>query len=319
MSGLRPAAPLAAALVLAGCLDPRVSDEPGPPGLLLPAGSPVPSAHDDSTIDRQIDGDDGVDDEVPLIHGFAGGEAMSYWDFGTAPAFAAPLFLLVRARPGGVLEPIDHPGIIDTIPGESGYSPFRAVLALQVTELYQGELMTSFAAVQEAEDLGLVEKPVLEVDAVDSPVVARGVTLESAGGAAPAPLFWKGMSVDSYDLGRFALAPPASLPAQPRYALHREGDEPLSEVLRGGDITGDGDRNDTNDVFAARAGQPEYSPACRTIEVSVARATPAIDTFADETMSDISAATDLFDPDAVAGTVVGYVETDDLRNCPQPR
>ncbi len=312
-----------AALTAAGCLDPRVSDEPGLPGLILPAGSLVPSAHDDRTIDRQIGQNDGVDGQIPLIHGFAAGEPIAAWDLGPAPEFAAPLFVLVRDAGGGEIEPVDHPSIIEAIPGDAGYSPYWAVLEVKVTELYSGELLTSFAAVQEAERLGLVEAPVQKDEAVNGPVVARGVSLEVGGEAGllapPSRFFWEGLSVDHYDFGPTAIEDRAVVPVRSRYVLHREGREPLSEVVRGVDITKDGDLNDTNDIFTDRAGQDDFSPLCRTVEVAIAQGTEAIDTFMDQSMSAIRAATDLFDPDAVEGIVIGFQETDQLRNCPQQR
>jgi hypothetical protein len=312
----------AAALVLAGCLDPLVSDEPGLPGLVLPAGSEVPSAHDDPNIEGLIEDGDGVADLVPLIHGFAAGQPVVYWDFGPAPDVAAPLFMLVRDD-GGEMVQVDHPTIIDEIPGDPAYSPFWAVLTVKVTDLYDGELLTSFGAVQEAEQLGLVEAPQLQSFAVNCPAVARDVSLEVDEGAEPVPptshFFWRGMTVDYYDFGPFAVEPGERPVDSPRYLLRREGGEPLNEIVRGVDITGDGDRNDTNDVFSARAGEERFSPLCRTVSVAVAAATASIDSSGDETMAAISRATDLFDPDAVAGTVVAFTETEDLRNCPQQR
>jgi hypothetical protein len=311
-----------AAFALAGCLDAQVSDEPGLPGLILPAGSAVPSAHDDSSIDRQIDDNDGVGEVVPLISGFAGGEPVAYWDFGPAPEFAAPIFVLVAEDAGGELAPIAHPTIIDAIPGDPAYSPYWTLLLLKVTAVYQGELLTSFAAVQEAEQLGLVEAPLLQEEAVNCPAVASGVTLELGGGAElppPSAFYWQGMTVSYYDFGRFALERSAVVPADARYLLRREGSEPLSEVVRGVDMTGDGDATDTNDVFAHRAGQPDFSPLARTVDVAVAAATDSIDTSGDQTQAEIRAATQLFDPDAVEDTVVGFTETDELRNLPQQR
>ncbi len=259
---------------------------------------------------------------MPLIHGFAGGQPIVYWDFGPSPDLAAPLFRLVRDD-GGELVPIDHPTIIDEIPGDPDYSPFWAVLTVQVTDLYDGELLTSFAAVQEAEQLGLVEAPLLQPVAVNCPAVARDVTLEVGGEAEPVAaashFFWRGMTVNYYDFGAFAVEPGDRPEDSPRYLLRREGGEPLSETVRGVDITGDGDVNDTNDVFPARAGEEGFSPLCRTVTVAVPAATQSIDSSADETMAAIRTATDLFAPDAVEGTVVAYDETEDLRNCPQQR
>jgi hypothetical protein len=53
--------------------------------------------------------------------------------------------------------------------------------------------------------------------------------------------------------------------------------------------------------------------------VVIADEVEAIDTLADQDMSSIRAASDLFDPDPVDGVVVAYEETEDLRNCAQQR
>jgi hypothetical protein len=314
---------IACAILVPACIEPRVSDEPGLPGLILPPGSTVPSAHDDPVIERQIDMNDGVGDEVLRVNGFASGESVTYWDLGPAPDFAAPIFVLFRAGEAGELEPIDHPPIIDAVPGDVGYSPFWAAFALVVTDDYQDEVLTSFAAVQEAEQLDLVEPPELLDVGFNCPVVASDVTVEVGEGqpplAAQSQFFWRGMTVHYYDFGRFALEEDADVPVSPRYVIRREGSEPLSEIARGVDITGDGDVNDTNDVFAQRFDEPGFSPLCATVEVAVVVDTPAIDSSGDETMSSIRAATDLFDPDAIPDRVVAFEETEDLRNCPQQR
>jgi hypothetical protein len=46
-----------------------------------------------------------------------------------------------------------------------------------------------------------------------------------------------------------------------------------------------------------------------------AGATSSIDTTGDDTMADLRAASQLFAPAPVAGTVVGFRVTDELRNC----
>jgi hypothetical protein len=257
---------------------------------------------------------------VRLVHGFAGGAPVAYRDFGPAPNVAAPLFVLVREGAGGS-ERIDHPTIIDAIPGDPGYSPFWAVLEVRVTDAYDGELITSFAAVQEAEQLGLVEAPQQTRAAVNCPVVAGGVTVEVGGGdtvGANARFFWDGRTVDYFDLGDMPLEAGSRVPDDPRYVIRRRGDEPLSEPARRVDLTGDGDRDDTNDVLA-RTSEEGGSPLCRTVDVVVEVGTEAIDTFADQSMSAIRAEADLFDPDPIDGVVVAYDETEDLRNCAQQR
>ena len=319
---MRRAAAIAAAILAPACIEPQVSDEPGLPGLILPAGSEVSSAHDDPVIERQIDQNDGLGDEILRVHGFAGGASVTYWDFGPAPDFAAPLFVLFRAGEGGELEPLAHPPVIDAIPGDTGYSPFWATFALVVTDDYQDELLTSFAAVQEAEQLDLIEPPQLLEVGVNCPVVSRDVTLEVGDGElvpASSRFFWRGMTVDYYDFGRFTLEEDADVTESPRYVIRREGEEPLSEVVRRLDITGDGDVNDTNDVLAHRFDEPGFSPLCATVNVAVVGDTASIDSSGDETMSSIQAATDLFDPDPIPERVVAFEPTEDLRNCPQQR
>lgn len=314
------AALAASSPALPGCLDPLADDDLGPSGFILPSGAEVPSAHGDPVIDRQIDQNDGVDDVVRLVHGFAGGAPVAYRDFGPAPNVAAPLFVLVRDGAGG-REPIDHPTIIDVIPGDPGYSPFWAVLEVRVTDAYDGELITSFAAVQEAEQLGLVAAPQQTGAAVNRPVVAGGVTVEIGGGetvGANARSFWEGRTVDCVDLGDMPLEAGSRVPDDARHVIRRRGDEPLSEPTRRVDLTGDGDRDDSNDVLA-RTSEEGGSPLCRTVDVVVAAETEAIDTFADQSMSSVRAATDLFDPDPIEGVVVAYEETEDLRNCAQQR
>lgn len=308
------------ALPAVGCLDPLTDDELGPSGFILPAGASVASAHDDPAIERQIDQNDGVGDVVPLVHGFAGGGPVAFRDFGPAPDVAAPLFVLVREGAGG-RERIDHPTIIDAIPGDPGYSPFWAVLEVPVTDAYGGELITSFAAVQEAERLGLVEAPRQTGAAVNCPVVGGGVTVEVGGGdavRANARFFWQGRTVDYFDLGEMPLEAGSRVAEGLRYVIRRRGDEPLSEPVRRVDLTGDGDRDDSNDVLAG-TGQEGGSPLCRAVDVVVEAGTEAIDTFADQTMSAIRAETDLFDPEPIEGVVVAYEETEDLRNCARQR
>lgn len=319
VSPLRVSALLLAAAASA-CLDPLVSDEPGLPGLILPRDAAVPSIHDDRGLERQIDLYDGVPGMVPLVNAFAEDVEIAYWDFGPAPSFAAPLFRLVRRTAGGALEPVaEHPTIIESIPGQPGYSPFWAVLDVAVTDLYDGELLISFEAVQEAQRLGLVESPAARDPAVNCPVVAADVTLELGDGPAPrmGTAFWEGWRVDYYDFGEMAVER-AAPPVRPRYVLHRVGDEPVSEVLRGIDLNGDGDRNDTNDVLTGRPGLDDYSPLCETVEVAVVDETVLIDnTTADVPRSTVRAAADLVVGPDTTEAVAGIRATGELRNCPQ--
>jgi hypothetical protein len=314
--------PPVALLALGGCLEPRVSDEIVQPKLILPAGSVVPSIYD--TADgAAIEAADGVDGVVPLLSGFSGGAPVRFWDFGPAPDHVAPLFRLVR-KVGDALEPIAHPPIFGAIPGDPTYSPFWFVYQVQVGPSYNGELITSTAALNEAQARGLVLSPKSSPGQVDCPIVGQDVTLEVGGGQPPlAPtgiFYYEGHSGLYFDFGHAALAAGAAVPTADVYELRREGGDPISEPLRGVDLDRDGDAGDTNDIFPALPGDETYSPRCRIVQITVPATTAAIDTTRDQTRSDIRAVSDLFtDGQPIAGTVLGIAATERAFNCPQQR
>jgi hypothetical protein len=304
------------------CLDPLVSDEVAEKGLVLPAGTEVPSAHDTPAIESQIATNDGVPALIPLLSAFTDGVPSKFWDFGPTPDFAAPIFILANLDDQGVFQKIDHNSIIDSIPGQPGYSPFWTVLYLEVTDAYDGELITSFAAIEEAQRLGLINAPVLASSALNCPVVAADVLLEVGGVADPVgaetQLYWQGMRVGAFNLGPMAVLDSTVVPTAPMYVLAREGQAALSEPERGVDITGDGDIRDSNNILTGARSDEAYTPRCRRVEVTLASdIDQLIDITLDETSSAISRATDLFNPGPVAGTVVAFDETDQFINCPQ--
>jgi len=312
---------LAACFALSGCLDPLVDDDVPPQGLVLPAGTAVPNAHDDPEIDNQIAANDGVDGEVKLLSGFAHGQTVRYWNFGPTPSIAAPIFVLIDGDGNFV----DHNTVVETIPGDQGYSPYWAVFTVQVTDQYNGELLTSIAAIREAEELGLVHPPVRQDFAVNCPAVANGVTLDIGTGTPKEPdkwFYWQGQRIKYYDLGLMPLDQGVIVPDVPVYVLRREGGEPLSEPRRGIDITGDGDTVDTNDLFTNEPFEINpttnaLSPLCRTVYVAVPSTYGSIDTSGDESVADFRTATDVFNPDPVPGNVIAFEETNELWNCAQ--
>jgi hypothetical protein len=306
------------AVACAGCLGPQVSDEIGGADGILPAGSTVPDAT--GALAARIAANDQVDGSVPRLSAFADGKPAHVWDLGTAPDFATPVFVLVRETGPGQYVRLDHPPILDSIPGAPTYSPFASLFYVEVTDRYQGELLTSAYAVQEAVDGGLVMAPFVAKHGVHMPVVAADVTLDAGGGTTVAPngrAYYKGAQVACFDFGDLALPDGVHVAELPRYVLHRDGEEPLSEPLRHVDMDGDGDTLDTNDVYALAPADAGYTPRRRTIEVSIAPGTSSIDTTRDETMAAIDDATQLFDPDPVAGTVLAFDSTDDVRDLPQ--
>lgn len=298
------------------CLDPLASDAVQGSGEILPAGTIVPALDAPGLVDL-----DGVDDLVVLESAFAEGVPVRGWDFGPAPSFAAPLFALVERDAQGELARIDHNTIISVLPGDPGYSPFWAVLMLEVTARYAGEILPSFAAVDQAIALGLVEPPVLQPLAVNCPVVAANVRIEVGGGATMPPnaaFYYEGRTVPYFDFGLMPLVDRSTVPEQHGYQLRREGQEPLSEIARNIDMTGDGDTNDTNDIYAQRPDVSTSTPLVRRVLVVVPESTSSIDVTRDETQATLTSASQLFDPDP-RPTVVGYEVSDELHNRPGQR
>lgn len=306
-----------------GCIGPQVSDELALHPDIVAAGALVPAAGDDPALVAQLDANDGIGRVVPLVNGFAAGAPTRTWDFGPAPTFAAPLFVLAARGSDGELAPIAHNTIVEAIPGDPGYSPFWAVFFVEITDAYAGERLTSFEAIGSAVTAGLVEPPIAMAVAVNCPAVAPDVVLELGGGAAPLPppsnFYYRGRTVTYYDLGPMPIGMDrVTVPESRRYVLRREGEEPLSEPIRNIDIVGDGDLADTNDIYERAATDAARSPLCRTVDVAVTSAMASIDTSGDDAVADLQSASQLFAPDPTA-IVRAYSITDDLRNCPAQR
>jgi len=305
-------------LALAGCIGPRVEDEDEDDGI-VPAGTVLPEAGPE--LDAKIAAHDQVDGIVPRGSAFGGGAALHVWDLGTAPDFAAPLFVLVRETGPDMYERVDHPPIAGAVPGDAGYSPYWLLFYVEVTDAYRGQLFTDAYALREAEEQGLVEPPTITKQAIDAPIVAAGVQLD-VGGAPLAPagrMIYEGSLVRYFDLGAIATEAGARVADTPRYVVRRDGSEPLNESLRHVDLDGDGDLFDSNDVYAVRAGEAGYTARCRTVEVAVPSSIASIDTSHDEAVADLKDATQLFAPAPVAGTVLAYDVTDEIRHCAQQR
>lgn len=320
------ALPMALSLIaITGCLGPQVDDTVIGTNLVLPAGTPIPTVYEDSALNERIASADGVDDLVPLIHGFADGQATSYWDFGPAPEIAAPLFYFMDP---GTSEPIEHPALVDVMPGDTGYSPYWAVFFVNITDAYDGELITSIGAMEEAQRLGLIEAPVASGRYANCPIVASEVMLEMLDGSVIAADSWgfiKGERVAWYDMvglmGATELPELAedgiTVPADDLYRLRREGGEPLSEPSRRVDMTGDGDAFDSNDILSMRV--DPVTQRRTIVSVVVPASYQSIDTSMDQDVADFTTASDLFDivdgeRVAQAGNVIAYEVVEESRN-----
>lgn len=178
-------------LLAAGCLDPLSEDVAGTSVHVLPAGAAVPGVEDDAELVHQIATHDGLDDRdledsggvVERIDGWSNGAPIRYWSFGPAPGFGASIYQLVDDD-----GPIDHPYLLDSLPGEPAYSPIRRIQEVPVTAAYGGERLTTMRALSDAIELGLIEEPVPAGTWFDGPVVPPGVVLSVADGVTAAPI-----------------------------------------------------------------------------------------------------------------------------------
>jgi hypothetical protein len=305
-----------------GCLGPQVSDDPAPSGDIVAAGTQVPSIDSDDEDAATLAASDNVDGTVPLLTAFADGATTHAWDFGPAPSFAAPMFVLMTRATDGTLTPTGHNPIVGALAGEATYSPFWSVFALVVTDSYHGELITSTTAIDEAVRDGLVEAPLAQSVAFDRPMVATDVELDVGTGQPIRPttfFYYEHKTVPYFDFGEMPIDQAVNVPIDTRYVLARQGELPLSEPIRGVDMDRDGDIVDSNDIYAHAAADPDRSPLCRTVNVVVETSISSIDTSGDDTVADLRTAAQLFDPSPVTPTVVAFTSTDEVRNCPQQR
>lgn len=303
-------------LLLVACLDPLVSDQVERPDLILPPGTEPPLLADDPLARDALDALDGVSGTlIPLRTGFAHGARVLYWDFGPASPAPIPLYLLVQETPEGPFEtpsgrfaPVPgHPPLFDAIPGDPGYSPWWTMVLVPVTDRYDGEVLASFSAIDEAYRVGLVGLPIILPTAINCPVVLPEARLETLPGDAdslrePNRAYYKGKTVHYFSFTAMAVDG-LRVPAPSAYLLRREGGEPLSEIDRGVDMTRDGDLTDTNDLFAAAPGDDDYSDMVTLVDAVVSDG-DYIDTSKSDARSDLMDADQLYagnhpDPDRV--------------------
>jgi hypothetical protein len=239
-------------LLLSACLE-RAEDQerPGYSVHVLPRGAHVADVMDDEVLTMRVANNAGATGPlVPLHTGFAAGEEVLYWDFGAQPSSVEPVWILQRSGDGGP-EPIDHPPIVDSLPGDDSYSPFRAIFTIDVTSAYDGEQLTSLAAIEDAIDMGLVGEPVPTGTFVSWPIVPADFTLErrDAEPMTSRPLFGKG-----HRARYLPLSEPApferSVSSSTAYELRPQDQLALlDEAAREEDLNADGDQLDSNVIF----------------------------------------------------------------------
>jgi hypothetical protein len=309
--------------LLASCLDPLVSDYVPLRAYDIFSMDEVPLLETDEALTEQTDEYDGVDRVIPRLSAFADGERVWYWPFGPAPATAIPIYILADRTADGELVPREeHLPIIDSMPGDEGYSPFWEIFFLVVTDTYDGQIMASFSAVQSAQLLGVIEEPHRPWLYINCPVVHPDVRLETRNGLkAPSLAYYRNLRVPIFTFETLPVNKDGSIVVREALVLRREGGELLEEAWRGVDMTGDGDTNDGNTIFRVGLGSDDYTPLWQTVNTVVPADTESIDTSQDETDAEYQEFTDLFTASddglqPIVGHVVAFEVTDTLLNCP---
>jgi hypothetical protein len=188
---------------------------PLPVANVLPKGTQIPSVALNSDLTNQIALNDGLNTTTLMENtniivrgtgGFAAdGFVVKYWAFGNADRAPAPIYVFgVGAPTSASFTPLpDHPPLAETVPGDTDYEPIHAIFNVEVTDKYDGQKITTLAALSDAIDLQLVEAPVAINVFVNWPIVRPGLRLEigSSAAVAPTPVYAHGYVVDSFPLG----------------------------------------------------------------------------------------------------------------------
>ncbi|MBT9556122.1 MAG: hypothetical protein IV100_08845 [Myxococcales bacterium] len=313
-----------ATTLLTGCLDPLVDDTVPKVAVTFPAPEEVPDIDSKPAWLAAIDAGDQLERRIVRRSAFAGGKRIWYWNVGFVDGSTLPLYALVEKGADGTTTALPHPYIVDAIPGDPGYTPIWTIHFVPVTDLWAGEAITSVAALQDAQEAGLVGEPEDTGLIGDCLIVHPDVVLETRDGDVPAGrAYYRGVKVPLHGLGNFTKAGEnATAPISRVFQLRREGEEPIDERARGVDLTGDGDANDSNNLFPFGPGHPSETPVWQLVRVVVPKETVSIDTNQDEKLSDIKASSDVFDTaedgtiSPIAGKVVAFEVTPFIINCP---
>jgi hypothetical protein len=282
---------------------------------LRPEHAAIEPVEADERMRKRIDSKDNVDGmQVPLRSAFADGHDIRYFDFGALDAMAAPkpLWRFRRRGVDGTPEDFGHLDLVDSAPGDTGYSPLRALYQVIVTPAYAGERITSFDALEDALEIGLVEEPVALGSYAACPILLADTALEANEGAPPPlatrQLYYRGHVASCVGVvneagdGTLAFDERGMVPSASAYALRRQNENrALDETLWQADLNQDGDTRDSNLVLALRPGAVAY----RMYDVTV----PPVYTFGAS-----RAESDLFERQmlglhALDGRVIAYADS----------
>ena len=206
---------LAGTLAAAGAacrLDPLVSDTPGASATIQPADAVIKLVSDNSELTTQITLNDSLDTKALAASGnliargtgFSNTVSVPFWSFGVTNRAPAPVYVFGTGDPTTTaFVQNSHLPLVGAVPGDTEYSPVHNIYRVQVTDKYQGEKITTTAALSDAVELGLVAQPVAIKAFINMPLVRPGTKLDvgTGGPALPGAVYAHGYVVDAYRLG----------------------------------------------------------------------------------------------------------------------
>jgi hypothetical protein len=307
VSYLRPlfrTASLLAVCALGACLKPETDDGMLYSSYVLSAGAKVPRLEDDMGAGKKLDANDGLNGTtVPLHTGYVAGKEVQYWDLGTVAALAAKPMWIFRRKGDQASEEVGHFNLIDSIPGDTPYTPLRQLYVVYVTPAYDGQVITSLRALEDAVDLKLVEAPVPQTHFVNC-VVTLSTMQRQVGGdmVGPGPAYYRGKIVYQFCIGGFesgvgalTLNKDGTVTPGNAYMVRRQNEgQPLDEALFKMDFNADEDMLDSNVIYDSNVRDMTYTSVWRSLDVLVP---------SDYKFGDAKAESDLFTK--MSGQLVG--------------
>ena len=309
--------PLTLSILLGGCLE--ASDEEVLPFDVF-AGDDVGAP----TVSELPDFDSRVDQftqRIDYLRGFADGRPIWYWNVdGANSRVIAPALFIVDQTGVRLQAPI-----IDSLPGDLGYSPWWRVIEYEVTSAWSGEVFTSRAAADAGARAGLLEGPFESSEVLNAPVSVPDVTADDGVRIAvrTSTVWYRGAVGRWVPFNQdYRLTPGIrQMPTLPKYILQRIDETfPIYEFLADVDLNGDNVLNDSNNIFAVDVTSDDYTPLWFAASVRTTPDYPSIDTPLVDRAVGLSAEAQFFDPDTgvILSDQVVSVELDENRlvNCP---
>lgn len=299
---------LASLGAIAGCrLGPLVDDQPGASASILPKGTVVPIVTTNKDLANQIAVNDGLDSNAIMMNGGvltrgttgspADGTQVRYWTIGATDLAPSPIYIFGSGDPMSTsFVPLpDHPPLVEVVPGDLEYQPVHTIYRVAVTDKYDGQKITTLAALSDAIELGLVQAPLAIKMFVNWPIVRSGLKLEVGTGSTigPTPVYAHGYAVDSFRFGgTLGMQPnPFGILPTSQVSFLREPGKPNYDM--------------SHPIFQATIPSapaqttPNYTPISVVVDVDLAQGK----------VTDIHRDSDLFNRDTMTGNITSSMSS----------